>query len=207
MDIEEKRTEVVNETNDDKAVSYFTNLPIGQLIASPFSEVAKGQAALCEMYVQTLFQFAFENPKQSGFDKDNTTRVLKFAYTHPVVDEVNGTVTSKDFVINVPLLALVPIPAFTMDSADVKFDMEVNIANTESNENAEEIYTDLNLSFWKVSANLSGKVSNTSKSSYTNTQKATYSISAHAAQQAPAEGMTKLTSLLAEAMEPIEMTK
>lgn len=194
---------------DDKVSSYFTNLPIGQLICAPFVEMARGQAELCEVYIQTLFRIAFNDSAKAKFgDKgENQTRILKFAYTRPVVDEVTGNVSKKDFEIDVPLLSLVPIPAFTMNSADVKFDMEVNIANTQNSTTTKELEANVNFGFWSVSGNISGKVSNTSNSTYSNTQKATYSIEVHAVQQPATEGMSKLTSLLAETMEPITLSK
>ena len=40
-------------------------------------------------------------------------------YTRPIVDEASGAVTPTEFTIDAPLLSLVPLPAFTMDSADV----------------------------------------------------------------------------------------
>lgn len=194
---------------DDKVSSYFTNLPIGQLICAPFVEMARGQAELCEVYIQTLFRIAFNDSAKAKFgDKgENQTRILKFAYTRPVVDEVTGTVSKEDFEIDVPLLSLVPIPAFTMNSADVKFDMEVNIANTQNNTTTTDLETNVKFGFWGVSGNISGKVSNTSTGTYSNTQKATYSIAVHAVQQPATEGMSKLTSLLAETMEPIALSK
>lgn len=203
------KTGNVGASNGENVSTYFSNLPIGQLICTPFIEMARGQAALCEVYVQTLFQIAFKDGSKAKFDDsgDNSTRILKFAYTRPVVDEVTGTVSDKDFKIDVPLLSLVPIPAFTMNSADVNFDMEVNIANTQSNTTTEELQTNVKFGFWGMTGNISGKVSNTSNSSYSNTQKATYSIAVHAIQQPATEGMSKLTSLLAETMEPINLSQ
>lgn len=186
--------------------SYFTNLPIGQLISAPFIEMAKGQAALCEVYVQTLFNIAFENSKDAKFgESENKTKVLDFTYSKPVVNETDGSVSEQTFRISAPLLALVPLPAFLMDSADVNFSMEVNIANTEETTKEESLNAETKFGFWGFSGNISGKVSSNTKTSSSVTQKATYNISAHASQQPAAEGMAKLTALLAEAMEPINV--
>ena len=205
---------VQNETNEggslkaggeEKVSSYFTNLPIGELIATPFVELAKGQAALCEVYLQTLFQLAYDKPENAAYGSSgnsNETRILKFKFDKPIV-ESDGTVTKREMEINAPLLALVPLPAFLMDSADVSFEMEVNIATSSNETKVAEISSNLSLDVWKLKSSIAGKVSSNSSSSYSNTQKATYSISAHASQQGTTEGMAKLTSLLTEAMEPI----
>ena len=38
----------------------FTGLPLGLLVCQPILEVAKGQAALCDVYLNTLFELGFE---------------------------------------------------------------------------------------------------------------------------------------------------
>ena len=43
----------------DDASQSFAGLPIGLLICQPILEVAKGQAALCQVYIQTIYQLAF----------------------------------------------------------------------------------------------------------------------------------------------------
>lgn len=192
-------------SNEENSVSYFSNLPIGDLICTPFIEIARGQAQLCEVYVQTLFKLAYVDSEKAASGEDNTTRSLQFNYTRPVVDETNGTVMPTQFTIDAPLLSLVPIPAFTMDSADVNFNMEVNIANTRQDDTSSSLDTNVSFGFWKVKGSISGKVSGRSSVTSTSSSKATYSISAHAVQQPAAEGMAKLTSLLAETMEPIAM--
>lgn len=215
----EKETEKMNEKPNEKPKtilresgenvgSSFTNLPIGQLICTPFIEIAEGQMALCEVYVKTLFQLAFEDSGNAKFGSDagaNKTRTLKFTYKRPVIDEVTGEVSTPEYEINAPLLALVPIPALTMNDASVIFDMEVNIANTDNKSTTESLDANVNFGFWSIKGNISGKVTNSHTSAYSRNQKATYSITAHAIQQPAAEGMSKLTALLAETMEPIKI--
>ena len=192
----------------DNVGSYFTNLPIGQLICTPFIELARGQAELCDVYVDTLFRLAFEKPEGVKYNDEgtgNNTRILKFSYDRPVVTESTQTVETKHFEINAPLLSLVPIPAFLIDSADVNFNMEVNIATEEKKDSSASAETNVKFGFWKMSGNIGGKVSSSSNITNSRSQKATYTISAHASQQPAAEGMSKLTALLAETMEPIQV--
>lgn len=193
---------------EENVGAYFTNLPIGQLICTPFIELAKGQAELCDVYIDTLFRLAFEKPddvKYNDAGTGNNTRILKFAYDRPVINESTQTEETKNFVINVPLLSLVPIPAFLIDSADVNFNMEVNIATEEKKESSASAGTNVKFGFWKMSGNIEGKVSSSSNITNTRSQKATYTITAHASQQPAAEGMSKLTALLAETMEPLKV--
>lgn len=204
MNVKIKTEQISPLKNAENTASYFTNLPISQLICEPFVAMARGQMELCRVYIDTLFKIAF-NSSASGLDEQNETRVLQMKYSRPVIDETTGEFSVKEFYINAPLLSLVPIPAFTMDSADVDFDMEINIANNITDTQHQEATASSNFSFWGCKCNLSGKVSNQRTSSFSNSQKATYRISVHASQQAPAEGMAKLTALLAETMEPITL--
>lgn len=45
------------------AAKEFSGLPLGQLICAPIIEVAKGQAALCTVYLDYLFKLAYKNGK------------------------------------------------------------------------------------------------------------------------------------------------
>lgn len=123
----------------DAVTSQFTNLPIGSLISAPFLEMARGQAALCEVYIDTLMKIAYKDPNNN---KDNATRTLDFTYSRPVTDSVTGTVSFIKETINAPLLSLAPIPTFLMDSATVTFDKEVNVANSNSTVNTKEVSAD-----------------------------------------------------------------
>ena len=80
-------------SNEENSASYFSNLPIGDLICTPFIELARGQAQLCEVYVQTLFKLAYVDAEKAAGGEDETTRSLRFRYTRPIVDEASGTVT------------------------------------------------------------------------------------------------------------------
>ena len=141
-------------SNEENSASYFSNLPIGDLICTPFIELARGQAKLCEVYVQTLFKLAYVDAEKAAGGEDETTRSLRFRYTRPIVDEASGTVTPTEFIIDAPLLSLVPLPAFTMDSADVNFNMEVNIANTKKADTSSSLDTNVSFGFWKVKGSI-----------------------------------------------------
>ena len=48
---QELETKKKSEKDGNEVVSAFTDLPMGLLISQPFLEIAKGQAALCEVYL------------------------------------------------------------------------------------------------------------------------------------------------------------
>ena len=170
----------------------FAGLPLGLLVCTPIIEVAKGQSELCRVYLDYVYRLAF-------IDGDPTkgTKTLTFNLTRPVTDG-SGNISQQQVQVVAPLISLVPVPAFTMDEATVRFTMEVKeqVVGTESK-------VESGMSFWGFHAQISGSVSTSADHTRQSDQSAKYEIYARAAQQAPAEGMAKLSTVFASVIEPI----
>lgn len=175
----------------------FAGLPLGQLIAQPLVEVAKGQAALCEVYLSYLFKMAYKDSKVNG-----ETNLLTFTLNRQIVSE-NGDSKLQPISIQAPLLSLVPVPAFIMDEATVRFNMEIKEQTLSKNTGTEEVESSFGSNFWGCHANITGKVSASQENTRSSDHSAKYEIYARAVQQAPSEGMEKLTSIFASVIEPI----
>ena len=171
-------------------------LPLGLLISQPIIEVAKGQTELCQVYLDSLFKLAFVN------GKDGEAKVIKFTLNRPVVGE-NGETKIQPCEIEAPLLALVPLPAFTMDEATVRFSMEVKSQEVDKSTVATEASASASYSAWGFKAQISGKVSTDREHTRSTDKSAKYEIYARAVQQQPAEGMAKLSSIFASVIEPM----
>ena len=112
-------------------------------------------------------------------------------------------VTPKGLEVEAPLLALVPIPAFTMEEATVNFNMEVKDSTADKITDASEGTMESSLSIWGFSSTISGKVTTSRENTRSSDKSAKYDIYARAAQQPAAEGMAKLSSIFASVIEPI----
>ena len=174
-------------------------LPLGLLISQPIIEVAKGQAELCQVYLNTLFQLAFTKGKTDGTLE---AKVISFTLERPVVGE-NGETKLVTSQVQAPLLALVPLPALTMDEATVRFSMEIKNQELEKDTSSAEVSGTTSFSCWGFKAQISGKVSTDREHTRSTDKSAKYEIYAHAVQQEPAEGMAKLSSIFASVIEPI----
>lgn len=181
----------------DEITKSFECLPIGQLICAPIVAVAEGQAELCRVYLDNLFRLAFKDKEHKEINSIN------FTLQRLIVDET-GDAKTQDITVSAPLLSLVPVPAFTMDEATVRFSMEIKEVNTQKNDSSSEVNTDAGFSKWGFHANISGKVTTSSSNTRTSDHSAKYDIFARAVQQPPSEGMAKLTSIFASVIEPIE---
>ena len=175
----------------------FAGLPLGQLIAQPLVEVAKGQAALCEVYLSYLFRMAYKDGKAG-----NETNLLTFKLNRQIISE-NGDSKTEPINIEAPLLSLVPVPAFVMDEATVRFNMEIKEQTLSKNTGTESLETNISSGFWGCHANITGKVSATQENTRSTDHSAKYEIYARAVQQPPSEGMSKLTSISSSVIEPI----
>ena len=180
----------------------FVGLPLGLLVCQPILEVAKGQAALCDVYLNTLFELAFEYDPQS---KEYTTRTIKFKLNRPIINN-DGTSGIKTVDVEAPILSLVPVPAFTMEEATVNFSMEIKTQEVDKDSTSASSTSSLGYSGWGFTANISGNVSTTRENTRSTDKSAKYDIYARAAQQPAAEGMAKLTTILASVIEPIEVS-
>lgn len=178
----------------------FVGLPLGLLVCQPILEVAKGQAELCRVYLQNLFDLAFEKPEKKG--EPLKAKVITFTLNRMVVN--NGEPKVIPIKVEAPLLSLVPVPAFTMDEATVRFTMELRDQTIDKNSVTTQENSQLGYTAWGFTASISGSVTSQGENTRTTDKSAKYEIYARACQQPPAEGMAKLTSIVASVIEPIE---
>ncbi|MCL2840541.1 MAG: DUF2589 domain-containing protein [Defluviitaleaceae bacterium] len=178
----------------------FESLPIGQLICTPILEVAKGQSELCRVYLQHLFSLAFIDG-----DPEKGVNSIKFKLNRQVVDTETGDSKLQEIDVEAPIIALVPVPAFTMQEATVRFSMEIKEVATDKSTHKAEAGFDAGFSRWGFSAKVNGKVSTSKENTRTSDHSAKYEIYARASQQMPAEGMSKLSQIFASVIEPIEV--
>lgn len=195
-----EQTSLQNVTGTGDTAKKFAGLPIGLLICQPLLEAAKGQLAMCQVYIQTLMELAYNDPT----DPTKGTRTISFTFDRLVVDQVTGEESVKAMALNVPMIALVPMPAFTMDEATVDFNMEVKESSVSADTSSESISNTDTFKFWGCSASITGNVAASQSRTRSTDSSAKYQIHARAVQQAPSDGMAKLTALFASAMEPIE---
>ncbi len=184
---------------DSSIANQFTGLPLGLLVCQPIMEVAKGQAALCQVYLDNLFALAFES---GGNDGELKAKTIKFTLNRMVIN--NGEQKVVPIQVEAPLLSLVPVPAFTMDETTVRFSMEVRDQAVDKSSISSTSSVSAGYSGWGFKASISGSVTTQGEHTRTTDKSAKYEIYARACQQPPAEGMAKLTSIVASVIEPVE---
>lgn len=193
---EEQKKEILQ---DEKGVqvSQFAGLPIESLICGPILAAARGQQELTALYIDGVKKLAYEDESAKKMNQ------IEFQYERPIIG-ADKKVTVQKCKVEAPLISLVPVPAFTMDELTVDFDMEVKSTELQDDKSHKDASSTVKYNSWfGLDASITGNISSDSEHKRQTDSSATYKIHARAVQQPPSEGMAKLTSLMAQAMEPI----
>lgn len=91
-------------------------IDLGELIGSPLAALVQAEARAAMTTAEFIEEVGFraEETTSEGTTNDPTLRMARFRYTKP---DVNGE--PSEFTVEVPLLALMPIPALQIKEATV----------------------------------------------------------------------------------------
>ena len=197
----------------DTTVKAFVGLPIENLICAPIIGAAKGQRALAQETLSFVNDLAFlPKPNKDGSKNANIINVNLDRLTN---SQTTGEVKNVNQKIQMPMISLVNIPNFAMDTMEVDFVM--NVGQTSSSTDTSNKTSDLSTSgtvsggaswgWGHVEASATHSGSGHVGSSKSNTRgtdfSAKYEVHATAKQLPPAEGMAKFTQIMASVIEPI----
>ena len=197
----------------DTTVKAFAGLPIDHLICDPILAVAKGQKQLVGEYLDQLDELAFT--KEDNKDGSKNANIINMNFDRLTNSSTTGEVAHVNQTMQMPLIAIAPVPCFAMKDLAVDFSMEIKQSTSNTDTSSSSKKTDASGSvsvkaswgFGSVKASGSYSTSGTVSASKTNTRtsdfSAKYNISATATQMPPTEGMAKFTQTMASMMEPI----
>ena len=197
----------------DTTVKAFAGLPIEHLICDPILAVAKGQKKLVGEYLDQLEELAFT--KEDNKDGSKNANIINMNFDRLTNSSTTGEVAHVNQTMQMPLIAIAPVPCFAMKDLAVDFSMEIKQSTSNTDTSSSSKKTDASGSvsvkaswgFGSVKASGSYSTSGTVSASKTNTRtsdfSAKYNISATATQMPPTEGMAKFTQTMASMMEPI----
>ena len=201
----------------------FVGLPIETLILDTLLSAAKGQAALAQVTLDFVEALAFE--ESDGKDNSRKAKLLDIDLDR-LANTPEGTMTNLSQKVQMPLLPLVTIPNFSLDTMEIDFMMEIKTSESTTTSDKSDSSTEssvgtdtkaeVSFGFWGVKGSASTSVQTNSKTSGTvssskdtqrsSDQSAKYHINVKAKQNEPAEGMAKFTQILSSIIEPITVT-
>ncbi len=178
-------------------LTQMASLPMDQLICSPIIATAKAQSELVGVtldFLERVCSLTGEGDKSVLQDGVLTFPIERF-------DQTTGKMVPQQ--ISAPILSLVQIPNFAMESIDVSFDMEIKTSSQETSATEAEVSAEVSGGFWGQNYKVSGSVSSKSESTRSSDSSAKYTINAKAKQMEQSEGMGKLCQILASTIEPL----
>ena len=171
----------------------FAGLNMDQLIGGPLSAAADASTQLANSTADFI--------NRVGFDSSGKARTVAFAYQKRSMND-DGTSNLDEMKVDVPMLAIVPIPNLQIDEVNILFDMEVK--QSEKSESSTDLSASLtgsvNLGIVKVS--VSGSVSSHSSNTRSSDNSAKYHVDVRATNHGMPEGLARVLDMMAANVAP-----
>lgn len=171
----------------------FAGLEMDKLIGGPLSAAADASTTLANSTAEFI--------NRVGFDANGKVRTVAFMYQKRSMNE-DGSSNLDEMKVDVPMLAIVPIPNLQIDEVNVLFDMEVK--QSERSESAMDMGASLsgtlNLGIVKVS--ISGSVSAHSSNTRSSDNSAKYHVDVRATNHGTPEGLARVLDMMAANVAP-----
>ena len=190
----------------DTTVKAFVGLPIEDLICAPIIGAAKGQRALANETLSFVNDLAFL-PKDND-DGSKNANIIDVSLDRLTNSSTTGEMAHVNQKIQMPMISLVNIPNFAMDTMEVDFVMSVGQTSSSTDTTTKgSVSGGASWGWGHVKASASHSVTGHVASSKSNTRatdfSAKYEVHATAKQLPPTEGMDKFTQIMASVIEPI----
>lgn len=212
----------------ENMAAQFKGLPMGDLIGGPLNAACEAQVRLAQATVDFIKVVGFSPPAaaQGSAAPDpwsGATRTAKFRFNRPVlvdpgkpevpasgsaaaVAAVAPTIKSEEVEIEVPVLAIVNIPALTIKTVDITFDMEVKSSESSKESSDASASLDAEMSFgwgiFKGTVKVHGSVATHKENTRTSDNSAKYHVEVHASDSGMPEGLARVLDILAQAVAP-----
>ncbi len=171
----------------------FAGLDMKQLIGGPLSAAAEASTLLANSTADFI--------NKVGFDNTGKVRTVAFGYQKRSMNE-DGTSNLDEMKIDIPMLAIVPIPNLQVDEVNILFDMEVR--QSESSQQSLDVGASLsgsmNLGIIKV--NISGSVSVHQENTRSSDNSAKYHVDVRATNHGTPEGLARVLDMMAANVAP-----
>ncbi|MBU1324022.1 MAG: DUF2589 domain-containing protein [Alphaproteobacteria bacterium] len=193
-----------------EAVEEFKGLPIAQLISGPLVAAAEAQMMLANSTADFIRIIGFQPPGNSADPEDpnalGPVRTAKFGFNRQIADPATGLAKTETIELDVPLLALVNVPALLVTTVDVTFDMEVKSSTRNTDSTNSAISGDLTVQQrWGAGSarlNIRGSVSSHKENVRSTDTSAKYHISVQAVDRGPPDGLQRVMNILHQAIVP-----
>ncbi|WP_028222997.1 DUF2589 domain-containing protein [Paraburkholderia oxyphila] len=187
--------------------SQFKGLPMSDLIGSPLTAACDAQVKLANATADFIKYVGFLPPAEGDKNGVGATRLAHFAFTRPTQDPTDITKSIDEHVtLDVPLLAIVKIPALAITKVDITFDMEVksSFMSKDSTDASAKMAADVKFGWGPISAqvHLEGSVATHKENTRSSDNSAKYHVQVLAEDSGMPEGLSRVMDILHSAIQP-----
>lgn len=172
--------------------SEFSGLRMDQLIGGPLSAAADASVQLANSTADFINKVGFQG---------NKVRTVSFAY-HKRSDNEDGTSNLDEMQVDVPILAIVPIPNLQVDEVNILFDMEVKQSEKQESSSDESGSFSGSAKIGPVKISVSGSVSAHQSHTRSSDNSAKYHVDVRATNHGMPEGLARVLDMMAANIAP-----
>lgn len=180
--------------------SQFKGLPMADLIGSPLTAACDAQIRMAVATADFIKTIGFFPPEAGNKDPHAVggLRTAKFAFHRNTVD-------GKELVeLDVPLLAIVKVPALSITRVDVTFDMEVKSSSASKDSTDASLTVGVEASGgwgpFSVKVNVQGSVASHKENTRSSDNSAKYHVEVHAIDSGLPEGLARVLDIMGQAI-------
>lgn len=171
----------------------FSGLEMDKLIGAPLTAAADASIQLANSTADFI--------NRVGFDKDGKVRTVAFMYQKRSGND-DGTSNLDAMKVDVPMLAIVPIPNLQVDEVNILFDMEVK--QSEKKDSSLDMSASLTGSakIGPVKISVTGSVSAHESNTRSSDNSAKYHVDVRASNHGMPEGLARVLDMMAANVAP-----
>ncbi|MGH7122523.1 MAG: DUF2589 domain-containing protein [Acetobacteraceae bacterium] len=190
----------------------FKGLPMSDLIGGPLMAACDAQVKLANATADFIKVIGFLPPTTQGAAVGDV-RTAMFKFNRPAgtaAQAVNGVIPTETVELEVPLLAIVKIPALSINTVDIVFEMEVKNAETskDSFDAAAKMSADAKVGWgpFSLTVHIEGSVSSHKENTRSSDQSAKYHVEVHAEDKGMPEGLARVLDIVQSSIAPKKIT-
>lgn len=171
----------------------FAGLEMDKLIGAPLTAAADASILLANSTAEFI--------RNVGFDNTGNARTIKFMYQKRSANE-DGTSSLDEMKVDMPLLAIVPIPNLQVDEVNILFDMEVKQSEKQESSRDMEASMSAGGGFLFAKVRVTGSVSSHSSNTRSTDNSAKYHVDVRATNHGMPEGLSRVLDMVAANISP-----
>ncbi len=170
----------------------FAGLQMDQLIGAPLCAAVDASLQLAESTADFI--------RNAGFDDAGNVRTVAFGYQR-FSDNRDGTGNLEEMQVNIPLLAVVPVPNLQVDEVNLLFDIEVK--QSERRDSFMELGASASGKLGVLKVGITGNISAHQNNTRSTDNSAKYHVDIRAANHGMPEGLARVLDMIAANMTPM----